>query len=252
MSGSPHIGFSQRVRLEWFEETARLVLAGNDQRTINAILQELLREQVSVGGIAKRGTREKIITILLKVWLTVPRDLEALRLDGLELLRCLPPKDHLAVHWGMVSAVYPFWSSVANQVGRLLKLQGTVSATHVQRRIREQFGERETVSRAARRVLRSFIDWGVLQETGKRGIYDLRTSFSIDNKRLAGLLIEAALYGRSNGSATIREVAESPGLFPFDLRSFSANQLVSAAPRIECVRHGMDEVLVILQKQNVD
>lgn len=46
-----------------------------------------------------------------------------------------------------------------------------VAAAHVQRRVHEQYGERETVSRAARRVLRSFLDWGVLQETESKGIY---------------------------------------------------------------------------------
>ncbi len=29
------IGFSQRIRLEWFEQTADLILAGNDKATIN-------------------------------------------------------------------------------------------------------------------------------------------------------------------------------------------------------------------------
>ena len=68
-------------------------------------------------------------------------------------------------------AVYPFWSSVATQVGRLLRLQGSAAAAQVQRRIREQYGERETVARRARYVLRSYLDWGVLQETGAPGVY---------------------------------------------------------------------------------
>jgi len=63
-----------------------------------------------------------------------------------------------------------------------LRLQGSAAAAHVQRRVREQYGERETVSRAARRVLRSYLDWGVLQETGAKGVYSAasfasRTSF---------------------------------------------------------------------------
>ena len=29
------VGFSQRIRLEWFEQTANLILAGNDKATIN-------------------------------------------------------------------------------------------------------------------------------------------------------------------------------------------------------------------------
>ena len=137
------IGFSQRVRLEWLEQTANLVLAGNDKAAINDALQELLKDKVSVGGQAERGNREKIITILLKTWLTVPSELESLRVEGLELLKRVPRRDHLAIHWGMVMAVYPFWSGVAVQVGRLLRLQGSAAAVHVQRRAREQYGERE-------------------------------------------------------------------------------------------------------------
>ena len=36
----------------------------------------------------------------------------------------------------------------------------TAGAAQVQRRLRERFGERETVARAARRILRAYIDWG--------------------------------------------------------------------------------------------
>jgi hypothetical protein len=142
------IGFSQRVRLEWLEQTANLVLAGNDKASVNDALQEVLKDKVSVGGQAVRGNREKIITILMKVWLTPPDELESLRVSGLELLNLLPRSDCLPVHWGMVMAVYPFWAAVAKQVGRLLRLQGSAAAAHVQRRVREQYGERETVSRA--------------------------------------------------------------------------------------------------------
>ena len=149
------IGFSQRVRLEWLEVTANLVLAGNGKYAVNEALQELLKDKVSVGGKAARGNREKIITILMKVWLKSPPGLDALRADGLELLKTIPRPDRLAVHWGMVMAVYPFWAQVASHAGRFLKLQESAAAAHIQRRMREQYGERETVSRAARRLARA-------------------------------------------------------------------------------------------------
>jgi hypothetical protein len=44
------VGFSQRVRLEWLEQTANMVLAGNDKAAVNDALQELLKDMVSVGG----------------------------------------------------------------------------------------------------------------------------------------------------------------------------------------------------------
>jgi hypothetical protein len=38
------VGFSQRVRLEWLEQTTNLILAGNDKSEVNDALQELLKE----------------------------------------------------------------------------------------------------------------------------------------------------------------------------------------------------------------
>ena len=67
------IGFSQWVRLEWLERTANLVLAGNDEASIYNALQKLLEDKLSVGGNAKRGNREKVITILMKIWVRAPR-----------------------------------------------------------------------------------------------------------------------------------------------------------------------------------
>ena len=242
------IGFSQRVRLEWLEQTANLVLAGNDKTAVNDALQELLKDKVSVGGQAERGNREKIITILLKAWLAVPSKLESLRVEGLELLKRLPRRDHLAIHWGMVMAVYPFWSGVAVQVGRLLRLQGSAAAAHVQRRVREQYGERETVSRAARRVLRSYLDWGVLQESGTKGIYTAGTTLAVDDSRLIAWLAEASLHACANGSAPLKDLIDSPSFFPFRIKPIQADNLLKASPNLDVIRHSLDEDLVILKR----
>ena len=242
------IGFSQRVRLEWLEQTANLILAGNDKAAVNDALQELLKDKVSVGVQAERGNREKIITILLKTWLTVPSELESLRVEGLELLKRVPRCDHLAIHWGMVMAVYPFWSGVATQTGRLLRLQGSAAAAHVQRRVREQYGERETVSRAARRVLRSYLDWGVLQETGTKGIYTAGKTLAVDDSQRIAWLAEASLHTRANGSAPLKDLIDGPNFFPFRIKSIHAESLMAASSRLDIVRHGLDNDLVILRK----
>jgi len=244
------IGFSQRIRLEWLQYTANLVLAGNDKGAVNSLLQELLKDKVSVGGKAVRGNKEKAITILMKIWLNVPGELKAVRDDGLELLKTLPRKDQIAVHWGMAMAAYPFWATVAANTGRLLRLQGTVAAAHVQRRVREQYGERETVSRAARRVIRSFVDWGVLNETTEKGIYGQGLTRFIDDPRIISWLIEASLHARSNGSAAIKDLLDSPSIFPFHLMRVSAEHLVSMSPRLDLLRHGLDDDLVMLREES--
>lgn len=242
------IGFSQRVRLEWLEHTANMILAGNDRAAVDHALQELLKDKVSLEGQAIRGNREKIITILLKTWLTVPTELEMLRVEGLELLQSLPRSDHLAVHWGMVMAVYPFWSGVAVQVGRLLRLQETATAAQVQRRVREQYGERETVSRAARRVLRSFLDWGVLQNSGTKGMYIAGTAQAVTDTRLIAWLAETSLHSRAGISVPCGDLLAGPNLFPFRIKPISPASLVAASSRLDILRHGLDGDLLMLRQ----
>jgi hypothetical protein len=243
------IGFSQRIRLEWFEQTANLILAGKDKATINDSLQDLLQDKVSVGGKSVRGNREKVITILLKTWLTVPLELEKLRDDGLEILQGLPRKDRIAVHWGMTLAAYPFWGAVAAHTGRLLRLQGAAAAAHVQRRVKEDYGERETASRAARRVLRSFIDWGVLNETGDKGVYGQGEQYSVEEPKLITWMVEASLRARLNESAAINDLLVSPTIFPFRLAHISAEHVASLSPRLDKLRHGLDNDLVFLRDE---
>ena len=243
------IGFSQRVRSEWLERTVNLLLAGNDKPAISEALQELLRDKVSVGGQAERGNREKIITILLKTWLTVPVGLEALRDDGLELFKRAERSERLALHWGMVTAVYPFWASVASQTGRLLKLQGAAGAAHVQRRVREQYGERDTVSRATRRVLRSFVDWGVLRETTVTGVYEPTTPIVIGDRDLAAWLVQAVLLSRANGPATLKSLLDSTALFPFRLPRITADQLAALSPCLDVIIHNLNEEFIVVKNR---
>jgi hypothetical protein len=244
------IGFSQRIRLEWLAKTANLILAGNDKSAVNDALQEMLKDKVSIDGHAVRGNKEKAITIMMKIWLTVPRGLETLRDEGLEILQKLPQKDHIAVHWGMALATYPFWGTVAAHTGRLLRLQGTAAAAQIQRRVKEQYGERDTASRAARRVLRSFIDWEILSETQNRGVYAQGNQYSIQEPRLITWLVEASLHARINGSSTTKELLNNPSIFPFHLTYISAEHMASLSPRLKTLHHNLDDNLVMLQKDN--
>src|SRR5207249_2876639 len=142
------IGYNRTVKLEWLDYTAELLDNGRSENEIHIALAELLREELSPDSDAKRGSREKTITILLKTWVRVPESLTAFRNVGLKLLKDRPAADRLLPHWGMTIAAYPFFRTVAEVTGRLLRLQGTAGAAQIQRRVRERVGERETVARS--------------------------------------------------------------------------------------------------------
>jgi len=150
MSQIGQIGFDRRVRLEWLEQTANLCLAGYKKDDIRLTLQELLKDQLSHGGKTHRGCREKTITILMKIWATPSDKYASFRNNGLELLKILPQNEHLAVHWGMATVIYPFFGAIVEIIGRLLRLQNVVTLSQILRRIKEQYGERSSVERGAK------------------------------------------------------------------------------------------------------
>ncbi len=247
MNRAGQIGFSQRIQLDWLEYTVNLVLADNTKAEIASELNERLREKLSVGNEPKRGNRHKAITILTKVWANVPRDRVRLRDQGIHLLQRPSAAERTFVHWCMCMAAYPFFWQVAHQTGRLLRLQGTAGAAQVQRRVREQFGERETVARATRRILRTFIDWDVLQESGTKGVYSATSKRVVGNRdQLAAWAIQAVLAATGDRPQQARALLHGPHMFPFDVSLPSTREL-EACTTLEVTHHGLDqEALVAL------
>ena len=129
--------------------------------------------------------------------------------------------------------------------------RGTAAGSQVQRRVRERYGERETVSRAARRVLRSFVDWGTLSETSKKGVYASGLSLPITRMELIAWLAEALLHTHANGPMALRTLLDSTILFPFRPSPVSAAHLVAVSGRLDMLRHGLDQELIMLRRESL-
>jgi hypothetical protein len=165
------------MRLEWMQKAANLLLAGLEAKTIRQELHEFLADRKGNGSEGERSdqTRTFVVNNLMKIWVSPDPELIPFRDASLAFLR-ENPSMALAVHWGMISAVYPFCFNVARQTGRLLALQDQVTQTQIINRLKEQYGDRQTVSRYARNVIRSFIAWGALQDSEAKGCYEKAAS----------------------------------------------------------------------------
>jgi len=239
-------GFSQRIRLEWMELAAQLVDQGRTRVEIEMELQQALSQRLSIGSSAVRGNRGKVITILLRSWVTPPAEVVPLRDDAVEYLHALPSSTHVVLHWGLAMASYPFFGRVADLAGRQLQLQGRVVAAQVQRRVREQLGERETVARAARRVLRSFADWGVLQDSDVTGVYQGREGILVRDSAVGAWLLEALMLADRSYARPLSSLRDAAALFPFTLERLTP-ATISGNARLESFRQGMAEEMVALR-----
>ena len=142
------IGIKQVLRYEWLQKTANLMLAGLDAKLIRQELHEFLAKRKGDGSEGERSdqTRTFVVNNLMKIWVSPDHELVAFRNACLASLGEYPAMG-LALHWAMISAAYPFWFNLARQTGRLLNLQQQVTQAQIINRLKEHYGDRQTVSR---------------------------------------------------------------------------------------------------------
>lgn len=241
MNGSQRaIGFDRKIRLGWLDAAAEWTAQGMSAAEIRSKLDLLLE-----GEVTGEAARKKTKGVLLRTWFLVPEDLRPLRDEAIALLAGRESPDRLTLHWGMVCANYPVVWEVASVVGRLLSLQGSVSLAQLRRRIVETYGERSTLIRASQRIIRSFVDWGVLVETQEKGVYIPGPSRPVSDEKLTVWLVEAVLRTTGSELGVLTAVLGSPALFPFKIERFPA-RLLEQSPRLELYRQNRDEDLVAL------
>jgi hypothetical protein len=93
------------------------------------------------------------------------------------------------------------------------------------------------------------VDWGVLSGTKVNGVYDASVPLPVDDPRLVAWLIEASLHSSAARAAPLRDLIDSPSLFPFRLNPIHADALLAICPRVDLLRHGLDDELVMLRPQ---
>lgn len=242
------IGIKQPIRLEWMQKTANLLLAGLEAKIIRQELHEFLSDRKGNGteGGRSEQTRTFVVNNLMNIWVSPAPELLPFRDASLACLRELPSM-HLAIHWSMISAVYPFWFNTARQTGRLLALQDKVTQTQIINRLKEQYGDRQTVSRYARFVIRSFVAWGALKDSESKGCYERVVSVSISASPLAVLMFESALLATTESKVAVGLLLNNPAFFPFQLPVITGNFVSQCNDRIDVVRYGLDDELLKLK-----
>ena len=246
------IGIKQAIRFEWMQKAANLLLAGLDTKTIRQELHEFLAERKGNGCEGERSeqTRTFVVNNLMKIWVSPDLELLPFRDASLAFLR-EHPSMALAVHWGMISAVYPFWVNVARQTGRLLALQDQVTQAQIINRLKEQYGDRQTVSRYARFVIRSFVVWGALKDSETKGCYEKAAPVSIADANLALLMFESVLLATPGAKGALGLLLNNPAFFPFHLPVMTGDFVSQRSDRIDVVRYGLDDELLKLKGKQV-
>lgn len=238
MNSKTTIGFSQVIKRQWLDFAAQCLEQPPTKR--RAQLTQFLAQQ----GIAK-SHQQKSLSILAKIWLQVPKSTRNFQPEGLELLKRLPQKEQLAVHWGMIMVTYPFFTTVAEQMGRLAQLQPAISQLQIQKRVSEKVGERKTVTDAVRQIMQCWLEWEILKTGAKKGNYIVTSPLALTDSQLTSWLLASVLMANEKQSAVLTNlINHSPILFPFKL----SNNYFQPNEHLDFFNQGVNEASVSINQ----
>lgn len=241
------IGVKQVIPYEWMRKTANFMLAGMNAKEIRHELHTALAAEGKniQPGERSAWTRTFLVNNLMAMWPSPAAELVVFRDVALRALQKCPDQE-LTIQWAMISSAYPFWFNTARQTGRLLNLQSQVTQAQIVNRLKEQYGDRQTVSRYARFVVRSFVDWGVLKDASVAGSYEKAEPAIVSDRDVIALLVYATLLVLPEGKALLSALLNNPGLFPFCLSAMQGESLLVSSGHFKVARYGLDDELVVL------
>ncbi|MCC5934979.1 MAG: hypothetical protein JJU35_12105 [Balneolales bacterium] len=242
------LGIKQTIQLNWMDRTLEMLLSGMKEQEIRAELHAYISHQKQSGGYGLRGSQTYGMAVsILGSWFAPEKRLLPFRDFALELARSSSSEYYLPLHWAVLSASYPFWFGVAQHTGRLLNFQEIITQKQIFGRVKEQYGDRETVARNARYAVRSFVAWGVLSDQAVRGNYGKEKSAPVSDPHTTVLLYEAALHATDQSSLSLAQLINNPGLFPFSLPAVTEELLRAQSERIEVSRMNLDDLRLRLK-----
>ena len=231
------------------QKTCDLLLEGKSEEEIRIELKEYLSERMGRGVFDKRSeTASKFsISMLMRVWVIPDKELIPLRDEGLRLIQSTSEDERTAIHFCMLSASYPFWYNVSKQVGTLLRLQNKITVSQIIQRTKEYYGDRQTVDRNTRFVIRSLYYWNLLNETEIPGCYQKGANIDVFSEVLNSWIIEAQLHSIPEGKALISSLHNDMALFSFNINKNNGITISRYNPRIEVFQSGISDEIAILK-----
>ncbi len=227
------VGFDRKIKLDWLDALVDRVAQDQDPAKLRSYLHKILAEE-HPGEVA----RGKTVTVLMRIWARVPEEHMHLRDDAIDLLKTITPKDRLWLHWGMCLLAYPIFQDMTTSIGRLLKLQDEITWGQVHRRLGSTWGERTTVKKAIPRLVRSMVDWQVLDDSEDNKLFTAAKLHPAKSKKLEVWLLKASLAAQNKEQIEANELLTLPTLFPFKL-SVGKSDLRNAKG-LEVHRQGLD------------
>lgn len=215
---SKRVNFSRHIEIQWLDSVAVWVAQGKEKTELEAQIDLMLEPLVNC-----KVNRGKTRNQLTKLWLF--RAGEIYESFTQFAIKAVIGSEHPAfvLHWGMLVAKNKFFSDVVRYIGRRKRYAEEFTYAQVQKNIVELYGDTETVKRSLRSVLKTLINFKVIERQNNRTYkaYDLK--HEVDSKYKSWLL-QALMYNQDYRSKPLTSMLDDLVWFPFEL-TVSMNEL---------------------------
>jgi hypothetical protein len=224
------IGFDRTISSEWLDAAVARVMSGEAPEETRRFLWNFLEDVEP--GTTSNSSRGKTLTVLTRIWVSVPKQAELLKQAALKCIASTSGEKRIGVHWAMVAGTHPFFFDVATHFGKLIKLHGQANRSQIKRRMTEAWGDRSTLERTIQHVLRSMAQWGLLRSGEENGSLigpDQRINI---NDEVGQLLVHSVLLGHGKG-LPFSHLIDHPALFPFSVHLTARDLMQSPMFRVQ-------------------
>jgi hypothetical protein len=196
----PRIGMDRYVDADWMALAAGVV---RGEMTADGLNDRLTLD------IPGPQVRRKVVGIVNRMWFPADQAGKDLAQKAAEIV-IGSDGNRLAAFEAVAIGAYPYFRQVIENVGRLLRLQGTCTAGEVHRRMFEQHGKRSTIDQATSYGFKTMVSWGMIQRRTDQRL-SITTALQID--AAARSLLDQAANRSRHSVSPLR--SSDPLLFPF-------------------------------------
>jgi len=234
------IGIKQIIRFEWMNYTVDLLKSGLTKDEIRRELHLYLSDKKGNGKLEDRAekTMSIAVSLLMNIWINPKPGLEDFR-D--RLLKIFNQENKLICHWAMTSSVYPFWFNMSYIIGSLFRLQDQIKKSQIMSRTYELLGEKNTIERCSRYVIRSFVYWDIIRDKEKLGFYEKGEPSATSDINLICLLIESIFYAVQDERIPLNLIINCPAFFNFSLPLINCSQIIKGNQNLYLEQFSVNE-----------
>jgi len=236
------IGFDRRLKPEWLDFLSAKIIEEESETNIKQSLKALIEKELS-----GKESVNKTITVLMRIWYSVPDDYKDLLERAKKLLETVSSEERIWIHWGLIILRYPFVRKVSEVIGRLTDLKESVSSNEIKNRIVDLWGDRYTVKRMIQMVTKTMENFGFIKIAKQRpyNIFEKLSRKTTDNIPLKNWMIEILLKSGESHIIPLEEIPRQYCLFPFEI-DISYTDIYNN-DKLEIIREGISQTFVGLK-----